>query len=373
MNIYIQIISDLSYKNKYLKWYINIIENAQKRSSNKKEAKETLIYVIGHHIVLDSFFKERKRKGVPGDIDGNPDDPLNIVYLTPKEHLIVHRCLAKCLIQKRHIAKNSNALCRMLQSKNGIYNISAKLYDNLMKQFIENNPGKWESSIEKSKQTKLEKYGNEYYSNLEQYKETCLYRYNVDHFSKTEKYKETFTSIMLERYGVEHALQNEESKIKFKTTCLSNYNVEYPMQSTEIQQKSIETCLKKYGVENYTKTLEYKEKAKQTWLENYGVDNPGKRTIICEYCGELKNINHISKCIKNPNRIVRDIKGKNNPKAKYYRVLSPENIKYYIVSTNNLFKFAKENNLKHYSLLNNKIIGWTVEIIAREEYDKNHQ
>ena len=44
MNIYIQIIKDLSHDNKYLKWYITIIQNAQNRASDKKEAKKLLEY-----------------------------------------------------------------------------------------------------------------------------------------------------------------------------------------------------------------------------------------------------------------------------------------------------------------------------------------
>lgn len=316
MNIYIQIISDLSHKNKYLTWYINIIENAQKRATTRKEAKLKIIYTIEHHIVPESFFKERKRKGIPGNIEGNPDDKQNLSYLTPKEHLIVHRCLSKCLKNEMYIAKNSNAICRMLQSKDGIYNINARVYEYLMQQFIDNNPGKWKSSIEKSKQTKLEKYGEEYYSNLEQYKETCLIRYGVDHYSKTEEYKETFTNTMIERYGVEHALQDKNIKEKFKQTCLNNNGVYYPMQSKDVQEKSVKKRLKLYGVEYNMQSDVLLQKSKETCLKNWGVDNPGKRMVNCNHCGEYKNINHQHMCKLNPNRKVRNISGKNNPRFK---------------------------------------------------------
>ena len=316
MNIYIQTISNLSHKNKYLKWYINIVENAQRRAQTKKEAKLKIIYAIGHHIVPESFFKDRKRKGIPGKIEGNSNDKQNISYLTPKEHLTVHRCLSKCLMNKIYIAKNSNAICRMLQSKDGIYIITTREYEYLMKQFIENNPGKWKSSIEKSKQTKLEKYGEEYYSNPEQYKQTCLVRYGVKHYSKTEKYKETFANTMVERYGVGHALQNKESFEKFKQTCLRNNGVEYPMQSEQVKEKSVKKRLELYGVEYNMQSTILLQKSKDTCLKNWGVDNPGKRMVVCKHCKEYKNINHQHMCKLNPTRKIRDISGKHNPNFK---------------------------------------------------------
>lgn len=70
MNIYIQIISDLSHKNKYLTWYINIIKNAQKRTKSRKEANTVLEYCEGHHILPKSFNL------------GGEKDKLSFAYLT---------------------------------------------------------------------------------------------------------------------------------------------------------------------------------------------------------------------------------------------------------------------------------------------------
>nr|QMP83651.1 MAG: hypothetical protein [Caudoviricetes sp.] len=61
MNIYIQQITDLSKQNKYLKWYLNIIERAIQRASTKRKAKELLGYCEKHHIVPECFFKERTK------------------------------------------------------------------------------------------------------------------------------------------------------------------------------------------------------------------------------------------------------------------------------------------------------------------------
>jgi len=77
----------------YKKLYFKIVANAksQTRKSTKTE------YYEKHHIIPDFMFKERKRKGPPGHIAGNPNDKSNIVLLTPREHFLVHVLLTKIL------------------------------------------------------------------------------------------------------------------------------------------------------------------------------------------------------------------------------------------------------------------------------------
>jgi hypothetical protein len=76
-------------ENKYSKWYYSIISNAKTRILNNN------IYSELHHIVPESFFKNRTRKGPSGWLDGNPNNPLNKVNLTPREHFICHLLLIK--------------------------------------------------------------------------------------------------------------------------------------------------------------------------------------------------------------------------------------------------------------------------------------
>ena len=66
-------------QNKYLKWYLNIIENAI--SLNRKKNKD--IYFERHHILPKSCFKQYSKEN------------WNIVYLTAKEHFICHLLLVK--------------------------------------------------------------------------------------------------------------------------------------------------------------------------------------------------------------------------------------------------------------------------------------
>lgn len=77
----------------------------------------------------------------------------------------------------------------------------------------------------KSKITKKEKYGDEYYSNRKQRSETMLEKYNNENFSNPEKRKET----MFKEYG--GYFNNPEKR---KETCLEKYGVDAPFKVPEI-------------------------------------------------------------------------------------------------------------------------------------------
>lgn len=76
--------------NKYTKWYNNIIISATTR------ALPLGTYLERHHIIPDCFYINNRSKGKrPGWLQGNPNDPANIVKLTAKEHFICHWLLTK--------------------------------------------------------------------------------------------------------------------------------------------------------------------------------------------------------------------------------------------------------------------------------------
>lgn len=83
MNNYIEKLGSISIQNKYFNWYRRIIERAVARARTKKEAKSLLGYCEGHHILPRGFRT------------GGSSDLANIVYLTSKEHILVHRLLCK--------------------------------------------------------------------------------------------------------------------------------------------------------------------------------------------------------------------------------------------------------------------------------------
>jgi hypothetical protein len=74
--------SKIFLDNRYTNLYFRIIE--------RRRAKPYSGYTEEHHIVPESFFIIRKRKGPPGWLEGDSDDPSNLVQLNAKEHFICH-------------------------------------------------------------------------------------------------------------------------------------------------------------------------------------------------------------------------------------------------------------------------------------------
>lgn len=74
-------------ENKYTRWYYAIVHRAQFRKLQIKGEK--------HHIIPESFYLNRKRKGSAGWLLGDPDDTSNLVILTEHEHFVCHLLLPK--------------------------------------------------------------------------------------------------------------------------------------------------------------------------------------------------------------------------------------------------------------------------------------
>jgi len=99
-------IEELSLENKYFRIWVSIIKNAKKRACDKIEAKNKIGYVEGHHIVPKSF-----------DLGGETD-PENIVYLSAKEHILIHRLMCK-FVQNEYKVKSLRAFHCMVFVDNG--------------------------------------------------------------------------------------------------------------------------------------------------------------------------------------------------------------------------------------------------------------
>jgi hypothetical protein len=105
-NPYLKLITEISFENKYTKWYVNILHTALERASTKTEAKHLLDYVEGHHIVPKSFKM------------GGEKDKLNIAYLTAREHFVVHMLLPKMIKDKYLACKITCALTKLMKDEN---------------------------------------------------------------------------------------------------------------------------------------------------------------------------------------------------------------------------------------------------------------
>lgn len=70
----------------YKELYKAIIDNARKENRMRNQGT----YYERHHIVPDFLFKNRKRTGPKGHLEGDPNGQENIVLLTFSEHLMAH-------------------------------------------------------------------------------------------------------------------------------------------------------------------------------------------------------------------------------------------------------------------------------------------
>ena len=79
----------------YQEQYDNLISFAklQKRKKVKTSQPDYICYE-NHHIIPEHFYINRSRKGPPGWLEGNPEDPANKVLLTLEEHFDAHQLLA---------------------------------------------------------------------------------------------------------------------------------------------------------------------------------------------------------------------------------------------------------------------------------------
>jgi hypothetical protein len=164
-------------------------------------------------------------------------------------------------------------------------------------------------SMDKKKQTNLEKYGVDNPAKSLEVKEkinkTCLEKYGtkVANQYSSEELKEKFKNRCLEKYGVETPVKNETLKNEFlrkgketrllkygdenynnrelaKQTCLEKYGVENPNKNKNVRKKIEETCLKRYGTTCSSKSDKVKEKTKSTLIKRYGVNSPMESEIF---------------------------------------------------------------------------------------------
>lgn len=119
-------------QNKYYKWYINIINTAKNRGNKRKNIN---YYVQCHHIIPKSFYIKNG-----GWLVGDPNTKINLVFLTLREHFLIHWLLTKCYTNLAK-AKMIMAFHRMCNgNKNSIYyEIACKLASTIERKSI-NNP-----------------------------------------------------------------------------------------------------------------------------------------------------------------------------------------------------------------------------------------
>lgn len=140
--------------------------------------------------------------------------------------------------------------------------------DAVKEKFGVDNVFQLDSIKEKSKETKLEKYGDEFYCNREQQTKTLYEKYGVNYFNELNN---KLINKFEKEYGVSHPLKLRKYKDKLKETTIKKYGVENVSQLYSVKEKRTKTMIDKFGVENVSQNEDIKQKKKDTSMENFGV------------------------------------------------------------------------------------------------------
>lgn len=139
----------------------------------------------------------------------------------------------------------------------------------------------YQKGFEKTKATKLKRYGDENYNNPEKGKATRLELYGDENFNNKEKIKETqfelyggyafnnrekVVATNLRKYGVPHNWASKDPKLNGSETRYKMYGSKEEYYK-HVMEKSKATRLELYGDEFYSNS----EQAQRTMLERYGV------------------------------------------------------------------------------------------------------
>lgn len=166
-------------------------------------------------------------------------------------------CSEECRKQWAELPENIES--RIAASKHAVKN-----------KFGVDNVFQLESIKEKSKETKLEKYGDENYNNSKKMYQTNIKNRGDNYINDIIKIRE---EKFLKEYGVTHPLQLPQFLEKRKQTNLERHGVENVSQKEEFKRKRTDTIIDKFGVENASQNKDIKKKKKETSLKNFGVEH----------------------------------------------------------------------------------------------------
>lgn len=130
---------------------------------------------------------------------------------------------------------------------------------NTIAKHIEKDPNYYEKRLQKTRATKLKKYGNEKYNGHEKYEETMMRQYGVKNGFQSETIKQKIRQSLMEHLGVEHAMQSQICKDKRVQTYRRDYGVDNPSQLKENRDLAKRTTAERHGDPNYRNTKQQKE------------------------------------------------------------------------------------------------------------------
>lgn len=147
-------------------------------------------------------------------------------------------------------------------------------------------PSKLPEIINKTKETKKQRYGDEYYNNPKLREQTNLERYNVKNAMFNKDVLKKHNDIMAQKYSDDD--YKEKVITKMRNTMLQRYGYEHPMYSDYFKNKVVNTNIEKYGVSNVLKDPQIKSKTVNTLYNNQSqVASSQQKYINNLYNGKL--------------------------------------------------------------------------------------
>ena len=146
-------------------------------------------------------------------------------YLRNKRTYCGKKCANANPEVKRKIVAAQN---KTFTKKYGMHPMKTDLTKENLKMAVQKKYGvDWISQskgwINKVKQTKLQKYGDENYLNPKKREETCRERYGVTNYMMTDEYKERYKTTCLLKYGFPHASMGKHFRMEHTKTMFEKF------------------------------------------------------------------------------------------------------------------------------------------------------
>lgn len=106
-----------------------------------------------------------------------------------------------------------------------------------------------ESTIAKTKATKLKNHGDPNWNNIEKNKATCRERYGVDYSFQAKEVKEKSRKSIQDHYGVDHQMKSKEVVNGMRARYKEAHGVEHSFQNLDVQAKIKAKNQEKLGVD----------------------------------------------------------------------------------------------------------------------------
>lgn len=204
--------------------------------------------------------------------------------------------------------------------------------------------------VQRMKQTKLIRYGDEKYNNYDKAKDTCNKKYSTKFSLQLPEVRNKIKKTVNQKYGVNSYTSSADFQNKSIKSCLSKYGTKNAHQNQDVINKAKNTCIKKYGVDNVFKSEVIKQKIKDTFMRLYGVEYSMQcNSTHIKAMESQKNSYRLKKYQLNDGRTIRY---QSLPELAYIKYCEDYNI---WIDNGDKIPYLENNDKKHFYFVDFKI------------------